>query len=129
MTDNLRELPPPEKKVAAKELILNGYSLRQVEGILGIDKDTASRYANQETPEDLRQFETIFKNYIQEQKQKGIDIVYKRLLELLPRERRIDQVVKAGEYLEGKNNPQTLQQFNVGGNMELEFIDNESKVT
>lgn len=102
MTDNLKQLPPPEKKVAAKILILNGYSSRKCEEILGIDNVTAIRYAELPTPDDLKQFETIFNAYIAENKQKGIDLVYKRLLELLPRERRIESVVKAGEFLEGR---------------------------
>ena len=35
-------------------------------------------------------------------------MVYSRLLEVIPKEKRIDQLVKAGEYLEGKNNLQPV---------------------
>lgn len=117
---NLKELSPPELKVAAKELILNGYTTRKVEEILGIDHVTASRYADAPIPEEMKQFETIFDNYIKEQKAKGINIVYKRLLELVPKERRIDQVVKAGEFLEGKQQG-VVQQFNIGSEMGVKF--------
>jgi len=58
MTDNLKMLPPPQKKVAAKVLVNEGYSTRTVEDILGIDHATVARYAKKDTPEALRQFET-----------------------------------------------------------------------
>lgn len=103
MKNKLEELPTPEKKVVAKTLILNGYSSRKVEDILAIDHNTALRYAEEETPEDLRQFETIFKNRLEDQKKIGIDLVHKRLIELIPRERRIESIVKAGEFLDGRN--------------------------
>lgn len=104
MPDNLKELPSPEKKVVAKALIENGYTSRQVKEILGISYQSALNYAKEPTPEEQKEFLTLFDNYIRAQKQKGISLVYNRILELLPKERRIDQVVKAGEYLEGKNN-------------------------
>ena len=76
--------------------------MRKVEEILGIDHSSAAIYAQQPTPDEMKEFSTIFDNYIRECKQKGIALVQKRLLELIPKERRIDQVVKAGEFLEGK---------------------------
>jgi hypothetical protein len=132
--EELKLLPPPEKKVVAKQLILNGYSSRKVQLILGIDDVTALRYAEQPTPDDLKQFEALFTSYIHEHKQLGIKAVHQRLLELIPKERRIDQVVKAGEFLEGRSqssNPHVLQQFNVGGKdgNSITFLNfkNESK--
>lgn len=118
MTD--KNYTPLEVKVIAKSLIENGYSSRKVESILGIDHNTALRYAEQPTPEEMRQYETIFNAYIAENKQRGIKIVHERLLELIPKERRIDQVVKAGEFLEGKSNA-NLTQINVGKEMSVQF--------
>lgn len=102
MPENLLGLTQKEKQVAAKKLIENGYSSRKVEEILGIDHSSAIWYANKPTPEEMEEFSTIFDNYIQESKKKGISLAHARLLELIPREKRIDQVVKAAEYLEGK---------------------------
>lgn len=116
-TKDLKELNPKELQVAAKTLILSGYTTRKVEEILGVDHATAARYADAPTPEDMRQFETIFKEYIDEKKKKGITMVHDRLLELVPKERRIDQVVKAGEFLEGINKQTNLTQVNIGGDM------------
>ncbi len=125
-SQELQMLPAPELKVAAKLLIENGYTSRKVENILGIDHSTATLYAKQEIPEELIEFSTIFNNYIQEQKHKGIRLVYQRILELLPREKRLDQVVKAGEYLEGKNKqPNTVIGIQ-GNDMSIEFIDAET---
>lgn len=108
MTD-LKRLSPPEIKVVAKTLILNGYSSRKVESILGIDHSSALLYAQQPTPDELKEFSTIFDNYIKEQKDKGVSLVYKRILELLPKERRMDQVIRAGEFLEGKKDSTAVQ--------------------
>lgn len=118
---DLKELNNKELQVAAKTLILSGYTTRKVEEILGVDHATAARYADAPTPEDMQQFETLFKEYILEKKKKGINMVHDRLLELVPKERRIDQVVKAGEYLEGKNIQQTLNQINIGGELGVQF--------
>jgi hypothetical protein len=117
----LKLLPPPEKKVVAKQLILNGFSSRQVQEILEIDHQTALNYANMPTPAEQEEFSTIFANYIKSQKQKGINLVYKRILELVPKERRIDQVVKAGEFLEGKQQGNQVNVLNQG-DMSIEFI-------
>jgi len=115
-SDSLKDLPPPEKKVVAKTLIKNGYSYRKCEEILGIDHSTVAYYVLEPVPEDLKAFSTIFDNYIRDQKHKGIGLVYKRILELVPREKRIDQVIKAGEFLEGKNNTQNTNFQQINGN-------------
>lgn len=112
MTDNLKELPPPEKKVAAKVLYDMGWSSRQIESWIGIDNVTVIRASEQPTPEALKQFETEFTIAIQSEKMKGIAIGVKRLLELIPKERRVDQVVKGLEYFEGRNNPNIAIQVN-----------------
>ena len=111
MNDKLKYLSPPEKKVAAKVLYRMGWGARKVEEWLGISDDTVLRAAKAPTPKELRQFEAEFELAVQDMKRQGIALVHQRLLELIPRERRIDQVVKAGEYLEGKHS-QPSQQAN-----------------
>lgn len=109
----LPALTPGQTKVAAKALVEQGYSSRKIEELLGIDNVSAWRYAKEATPDELKQFETDFKVAIGEMKNKGLALVHKRLLDLIPKERRIDQVVKAGEYLEGKSQGNTNIQVNV----------------
>lgn len=110
MKDDLKQLPPPEKKVAAKILYQMGWGSRKIEQWLGVDHSSVINYSKEPTPEALRQFSTEFELAVQDMKRQGVALVQKRLLELIPRERRIDQVVKAGEYLEGKSAGQPTQQ-------------------
>lgn len=119
MADELKLLPPPEKRVAAKVLIEKGYSARRLEELLGEDHVTLWRAAHEATPEELKQFETDFRLAIEQLKCQGIALVQKRLLELIPKERRIDQVVKAGEYLEGRKSESSS----------LEMKDGERSIT
>ena len=116
-------MTPIHQKVAAKVLHDNGYVDRKIEEILGIDHVTAWRASQQATPEELKQFETDFNIWIKEKKQMGMVAVQKRLLELIPKEKRIDQVVKAGEFFEGKS--QTLIQQNM--TLEIQQDDQETK--
>ena len=102
MKDELKLLPKLEKRVAAKVLYRMGWGSRKIEEWLGISDNTVLRAVNEPTPDELKQFEDEFRLAIEDMKRQGIALVQKRLLELIPKERRIDQVVKAGEYLEGK---------------------------
>jgi hypothetical protein len=99
---DLPKLSNPEKKVAAKVMAEQGYSSRDIEDFLGISDSTVLRASKDATPDQLTQFEAEFQQRIKEMKQTGVGLVQKRLLELIPKERRIDQVVKAGDYFEGK---------------------------
>lgn len=119
---DLKDLPPPEKKVAAKALIENGYSSRKVEELLGIDHSSAINYSQEIIPEEMKEFSTIFDNYIQESKKKGIAIGLKRLNELMPKEEKIPDLVKGLEFLEGKESTNNnLTQINIGKEMSIEF--------
>lgn len=101
--NDLKTLPPPEKRVAAKVMTKAGYSSRRLEALLGVDHNTVWRASQEATPEELVQFETEFNSAIKDMKTEGISLGMKRLLELIPKERRIDQVVKGLEHMEGKS--------------------------
>lgn len=58
MPNDLKLLPPPEKKVACSVLQKLGFSYRQIGEIAGVSKDSAQRYAVVPIPDDMRQFET-----------------------------------------------------------------------
>ena len=98
--DNLKLLPPPEKKVAAKVLFRNGWGSRIVGEWLGISKDTVIRSSHEPTTDVLRQFETEFESVIKDMKLEAKALLHKRIIELIPKEKRLDHLVKAGEFLE-----------------------------
>lgn len=107
---DLKTLPTPEKKVAAKVLTEQGYVSRTIEKILGVDHSTVTRYAQEPTPEELQQFATKFAGIVQEKKNKILFKGLDRIEALIPEEKRISEVVKAVEYVEGRqdgavNNP------------------------
>jgi predicted transcriptional regulator len=60
---NLKLLPKPEKKVVAKVLTGKGFSLRMIGEMLGVSKDTVSRYSDNPTPDELIQFETEIESH------------------------------------------------------------------
>jgi len=101
MTNELTQLPPPEKNVAAKVLYRMGWGSRKIESWLAIDHSTVIRYAGEEISEDKRQFATEFEAAVQDMRYEGLARIYRRILEIVPKERRLDQLVRAGEYLEG----------------------------
>lgn len=97
------KLSRKEKRVAAKVLVeTGGYSYRQVEKWLGVSKDTVWRAVKSTTPEELVQFETEFKEAVSLKKKEGLGLVLKRMQEIIPGYARLDHLVKAAEYFEGK---------------------------
>lgn len=93
---------PREQRVAAKVLHHLGWGSRRIEAWLGISDTSVLRAAKEPTPEDLKQFEAEFTLAIQDAKWQGIALVHQQLLKLIPRTGRIDQLVKVGEFFEGK---------------------------
>lgn len=123
--NNLDKLPPAEKKVVAQELIKAGYSNRTLEDLIGADHTTISRWAKEDTPEQMQQFATQVKSEIGLMKQQGVGMVHDRLLALIPKEERISEVVRAGEFLEGKNQPVVAIQNNNYQGVEFVMDDKE----
>lgn len=108
-----RNLSKSKKIVAAKILRdEEKYQYVEIADWLGISNDTARRYTQMRDPEGLREFESEFRAMIAGMKYEGIGNVYKRLGELVPKERRISEVVRAGEFYEGKSQTQTNVQIN-----------------
>lgn len=104
-----KRLSKPKKRIAAKVLDAEGYSNAEIAEWLGISEPTASRYRKLDTDEKFKAFETEFKKTISIMKYDGIGKVHKRLLERIPDERRISEIVKAGEFLEGKQQTNNVQ--------------------
>lgn len=61
MSEDVKRLGKPKKKVVAKVLVEEGLSLREAASVLGLSKDTIARYAKEEVPDKLGQFETRIK--------------------------------------------------------------------
>ena len=99
-----KRLSTPKKKVAVNVMKDEGYKPAEMAEWLGISVATAWRYSKVETPEKLKEFEAEFKRTINLMKYEGMGQVYKKLNELIPKEKYIGEVVKAGEFLEGGNN-------------------------
>lgn len=127
MTENLKQLSPPEKKVAAQVLVKNGYSTRTVEDLIGMDHATIAKWAKEETEEGYRQFSTRFEKELNMWKKQGVAMIHKRMQELIPTEGKLDQLVKAGEYLEGKNTNVNIGQ--IGGSMNIELVGPDESQT
>lgn len=125
--NDLKLLPPPEKKIVAKTLYQMGWGSRKLEQWLGLSDNTILRSINEPTPEELKRFEADFISVIQSEKQRGIALGLKRLIELIPKERRVDQVVRGLEYLEGKNQPNVAVQVNQFSGIEFTQDESENK--
>lgn len=125
--DNLKLLPPPQKKVVAKTLYRMGWSSLELEKWLGFSDNTIIRASEAPTPDELKTFEEDFRRVIEAEKQRGIALGLKRLLEIIPKERRIDQLVRGLEYFEGKNRPLVqIDQRSLVTN--IEFFTDENQV-
>jgi len=110
---DLEKLPKEKQKVVAKVLYKMGWASKKIEEWLGISDTTIWRASELPTPEELKQFEIDFQVAVKGIKQEGIAKVLKRILEIIPKEKKLDQLVKAGEYLEGTKTPLVAQQFNI----------------
>jgi len=123
-------LSPEEKKVVAKVLQEKGHSSRKLEKWLGLSDTTILRAKEMPTPDELKQFEADFRGKLEMIKTRGIFLGYQQLVNLVSKERKIDQLVKGLDKLEGKSTPVIAQQFNVDGEMKVKFVkyepDNQS---
>lgn len=105
MPNDTKLLSFAEKKVAAKTMYRMGWSSREVEKWLNISDTTVLKASTEATPEELKEFENHFQAVLKDMKQKGLAMSVKRMLELIPDYKRLDHLVKASEYFEGKETP------------------------
>ena len=99
----MKRMGKPKKEVMAKVLRdQEGMTYSDIGEWLGVSNDTARRYALiPQTPEALIEFESNFAVIVRGMQYEGIAKVNERLLTLLENERKISEVVKAGEYFQG----------------------------
>lgn len=123
-TDELKQLPPAEKKVVAKVLMEQGYSSLTLESWLGISDSTVLRAAQSPVPEQLKEFEEEFKAKVAKAKKRGAVLALNRMLEIIPKYDRLDHLVKASEYFEGiKSGTQVNVQNNAEGDMSVKVVE------
>ena len=119
----LEKMSKRRKKALAKAMRRDGYSLRQIEDYVGADHSTLARWAKDDdkiSEKETRQAQEFFNKVIGEHDRKVLSLAYQRLEEMLPKETRISELIKAAEFAKG-NAPQ--QQTNVQVNFgQLEQI-------
>lgn len=125
MENNLKLLSIEEKKVVAKVFYEAGWGSIKLEQLLGISDNTILRALKEATPENLKRFEEEFRKSLNKVRNYGLLLVYDRLIELIPKERRIDQIVKAGEYLGGKSEGSVVQKKEVGAYRSIDELSGE----
>lgn len=91
-------LSPEIKKLVAKVMQELGWSTRQVAGVLGMDDVTVWRCKQSHTKEGLKQSEADIRILFTYELQNGLALIMGRIRELIPKERRISELVKAGDF-------------------------------
>lgn len=103
---NIKNLSKPKKEVVAKILKDDDWTYEKIGRVLGVSDDSAKRYAERykaiDSPDSLREFEIKFRAYAKTKEFEGYNLILDRMLDLIPKERRLDQLVRAGEFLSGK---------------------------
>ncbi len=125
---NIKNLSKPKKEIVAGILQKDmQWEYEKIGRVLGVSNDTAKRYATRYeeigTPDSLREFENKFRMYAKAKEFEGYNMILDRMLEIIPKERRLDQLVRAGEFLSGKKEQaQTNIQVNNTNQLLVKFI-------
>lgn len=111
---NIKNLSKPKKAIVAKVLQEDmDWNYVKIGRVLGVSDTTAMRYAEKyrevDTPEKLQEFEVRFRTYAKTKEFEGYNMILDRMLDLIPKERRLDQLVRAGEFLSGKKEQSGIQ--------------------
>lgn len=114
----LHKLSKQDKKALAAIMHSQGYPFRTLEEYLGADFTTLAKWAKEKIPDEVRQrVTTLYLAEIEEHNKRGLARVYKRLEELIPKEKDIGMIIKAGEFFRGK--PAQTNQTNVQVNFSV----------
>jgi hypothetical protein len=111
MTSDLSKLPPPQRKVAAKVLWEEGYTLRQIEDIVGYDHSYIADLAKLDTPEKLEGFEKRLLDIFRHTENRVAAKSLKRIEEKIPFAQ-IDEALDVYKAMRGKETAIISQQFN-----------------
>jgi len=111
MVSDLSKLPGPQRKVAAKVLYNEGYTLREIEEIVGYDHTYIADLAKLDTPEKLEGFEKRLINIFQQTENRIAAKSLKRIEERIPYAK-IDEALDVYKAMRGKESPIISQQFN-----------------
>jgi len=99
----MEKLSIPEKKIAAKIMYKIGWGSRKIEQWLGLSDNTVLRSVEEPTPDNLKQFEAQFEVALVDVRREALALIHKRILEIVPKERKLDQLVKAGDFMLGRD--------------------------
>lgn len=103
---SIRSMSKEEKKSVAKVMTELGWGSRKIESWLGISDTTIQRALSIPTPDELKQFESDFRLSIQSMKNEGLALAIQRMLELLPKEKRMDVLIQVAQFFEGQSKNQ-----------------------
>ena len=123
MTNELKTLPKPEKKVAAKVLVNEGYSTREIEELLDADHSSVARWAKLDTPLELKKFEERLCDVFRQREHIVAAKALRRVEETVPRAR-ILEALEVYKNMRGIGGAAAKIQT---PNMSVEFITWDSK--
>lgn len=116
----VKTMTKAEKKVAAKALYHLGWGSRLIESWLGISDSTVLRAKDAKTPEHLKQFESDFNEALSNMKQEGLALIHRRINQLIPKQKDIQTLITAAQFLSGEETgpktPGTAVQVNFNAN-------------
>lgn len=91
-----------QRKIAGKVMYQLGWGTKTLAGWLNINANTIKKAANEPTPEAMIAFEESFRLAMRDMDMVGLFETKKRIRQLIPREKDIIKLVKAGEFFGGE---------------------------
>jgi len=113
--EKIKELPPPAKHATVQAYTELGFSVRRIAKIMGIDKDTVSRYRKKELDDEWGQFKDTIKKIYLEQDFELARLAYEEIRKKIGRARFYELVglYKTVRELQQPATPTIAQQFNI----------------
>jgi hypothetical protein len=119
-----------QKKVVAKVMYEAGWGARRISEWLKIGESTVFSYKDLPTPEALQLFEQSFKAAMMDYDMVSTFGIKSRIMALVPEERNIEKLVKAGQFFAGVSEKKTQNntQVNVYGSMLKKYGENTTEI-
>jgi len=113
-------LTKPEKKVVAKAMYDAGWGTKHLSQWFKVGPPTILKWDKIPTPDALKEFEQTFKAAMLDYDMEGTFKIKNKIMQLIPEEKDINKLVKAGEFFSGEKDKRTTQtntQVNIYGDM------------
>ena len=96
-------LTKTKKKIAAKLMYEAGWGSRDLKDWFKTSQPTIVNWSKLPTPEALKEWETNFKAAMMDYDMEAHYKIKSRIMEIVPEEKNIDKLVKAGEFFRGES--------------------------